>query len=80
MKTLEELVDELALGDEVGRVGHLFTMPRDIFIPRFSDFPVVNIHIGDVDIGVLLENPTLSISLYLMPGRALRWREPSSRP
>jgi len=57
MKTLEELVDELALGDEMGRVGHLFTTPRDIIVPRYSEFPVININVGDIDIGVLHREP-----------------------
>lgn len=68
MKFLEELVDELSLYENVGRVGHLFT-PAHLRVAGHSDFPVHNANASDLDLGALYSSPQFEFKFVPHAGK-----------
>ncbi|MEM1572152.1 MAG: YcaO-like family protein [Pyrobaculum sp.] len=70
MKRLEELLDEIWLFENVGRVGHLFA-PSYISVARFSDFPIHNAKVSDLDLGVAYRSPYFDFKFIPHAGKGL---------
>ncbi len=56
IKSIEEMIDELALSNEIGSIGHIFTR-LNLQIPRLTDLPVVTGTVDTADIGMLCRTP-----------------------
>lgn len=68
MKRLEDLVDELSLLENIGRVGHFLTLVT-LSAPRYTDFPVHNANVADPDMGILYNTPQFEFKFVPHSGK-----------